>query len=731
MAQDPGIPEFRYRAFISYSHQDKAWADWLHRSLESYRVPQRLVGQVTPAGVVPRRLLPVFRDRDELASATDLGRKVNEALSESANLVVICSPHSARSHWVNQEVLAFRRLGHADRIFCLIVDGEPNASDLAGREGEECFAPALRFEWDDVTQGLSQQRTEPIAADARAGKDGRTNAKLKLIAGLLDIGFDKLKQREQQRHQRRLAAVAAVAVGITLVTSTLAVIAVHAQRVAERERNQAEGLVSFMLGDLNDKLGQVQRLDIMEAVDDRAMAYFQSLPNDDVTDTSLEQRAKALEKIGSVRTDQGHLDAAMQSYQAAANIARSLAERAPAHVPRQVAYSRTIAFIGITEWYRGNLASAEKNFSLAQDVLRRTPLASAPDKAFIQQWATVDNNLGHVLESQGKLDQAATQYQSMLTHCRELVRGEHPKNDWQELLGEAHNNLGKIALMQGDLATAIAEYRADDAIETALSERDPRNHDQKENMVRVRAILGRTMALGGDVEAGGQHLQQAIDGAVQLSEFEPNETGFRAKVALYSTQLARLRRLAGDRDASRQLNGRSLKIFGDITRQDPSNAEWKQDFAESQLEQAAQSLAAGDIDQAHAQASQALAVLAPMHQAQPGERTLLLDTAIARLLLAATTGDAGKAMPWREDTLKDIASVKSGAGDPRLLALRVNALLSLNRTPEAAPLVQQLWDSGYRDLELLATLKHHDIDYPANAAFQQRLQAALARSDPQ
>uniref|UniRef100_UPI0019164CFA toll/interleukin-1 receptor domain-containing protein n=1 Tax=Dyella sp. EPa41 TaxID=1561194 RepID=UPI0019164CFA len=521
MAQDPGVPEIRYRAFISYSHQDKAWADWLHRSLESYRIPQRLVGQVTPAGIVPRRLLPIFRDRDELASATDLGRKVNEALSESANLVVICSPHSARSHWVNQEVLAFKRLGHADRIFCLIVAGEPNTSDVAGREGEECFAPALRFEWDDASQGMSRQRTEPIAADARPGKDGRTNAKLKLIAGLLDIGFDKLKQREQQRHQRRLAAVAAVAVAITLVTSTLAVIAVHAQRVAERERNQAEGLVSFMLGDLNDKLGQVQRLDIMEAVDDRAMAYFQSLPNNDVTDVSLAQRAKALEKIGSVRTDQGHLDAAMQSYQAAANIAGSLAEREPRNVARQVAYSRVLAFIGITEWYRGNLPAAEKNFTMAQDVLRRTTVAGAPDKDFIQQWATVDNNLGHVLESQGKLEQAATQYQGMLAHCRELVRGKNPKTDWQELLGEAHNNLGKIALMQGDLATAIAEYRADDAIETALSEHDPRNHDQKENMVRVRAILGRTIALGGDGDLGGAHLREAIEGAMQLADFEP------------------------------------------------------------------------------------------------------------------------------------------------------------------------------------------------------------------
>ena len=145
MAQGTDMPAFRYRGFISYSHQDKAWADWLHKALETYRIPRRLVGQETAAGVVPKRLTPIFRDRDELASADDLGRKVNEALEGSANLIVICSPRSASSRWVNEEVLAYKRLGRGERIFCLIVSGEPNASDLPGRESEECFAPALRY----------------------------------------------------------------------------------------------------------------------------------------------------------------------------------------------------------------------------------------------------------------------------------------------------------------------------------------------------------------------------------------------------------------------------------------------------------------------------------------------------------------------------------------------------------------------------------------------------------
>ncbi|QNK02270.1 toll/interleukin-1 receptor domain-containing protein [Dyella telluris] len=729
MAQDPVLPEFRYRAFISYSHQDKAWADWLHKALENYRVPRRLVGKATAAGVVPRRLVPVFRDRDELASATDLGRKVNEALTLSANLVVICSPASARSRWVNEEVMAFKRLGGSDRVFCLIVDGEPNATQLPGREDEECFAQALRYQWGD-NGALSNVPAEPIAADARPGKDGRTNAKLKLIAGLLDIGFDQLKQREQQRYQRRLAAIAATAMVITVMTSTLAVVAMHARRTAERERNQAEGLVSFMLGDLNEKLGQVQRLDILEAVDDRAMSYFQSLPSTDVTDTSLEQRAKALEKIGSVRFDQGHLDAALLSYQAAARIAGPLASRAPANIPRQTAYSRVITFIGMTQWMQGDLEAAGKSFATAQDVLRRIPLPLSGDKALIQQWATLDNDLGHVLEARGKLDEAVAQYQNMLLQCRHLVDGAQTKTEWHELLGEAHNNLGKMALMRGDLATAIAEYRDDDAIETALSERDPKDHDQRENMVRVRAILGRTLALGGAVDQGAQNIQQAIDGAVQLNQFDPESTGFRAKIALYSTQLARLRRLSGDLEQARRLNDKALEIFGNMTHQDPSNAEWQQDYAEARLEQVEQLLAAGQQGQAHNEATQALSVLSPMQARNPDERSLLLDTARARLLLAAATPDADASRQSREAALKDLSSAISANSDPRLLALHVEALLSLDRRADADPIVRQLWASGYRDLELLAALKRSDIDYPSNAAVEQRLQATIGATDP-
>ena len=229
----------RYRAFISYSHADERWARWLHRGLESYRVPKRLVGRKTRMGTVPERVAPVFRDREELASSTDLGSDLREALAQSATQIVICSRASAKSHWVNEEILAYKRLGRSHRIFCLIVDGEPYASNVPGSEGDECFPPALHFLMGDDGE-LTRTPAEPIAADARPGKDGRAHAKLKLLAGLLGVGFDALRQREAQRRQRRLAAAAALSTVGMIVAIGLATTAILARNEAERQRVRAE-----------------------------------------------------------------------------------------------------------------------------------------------------------------------------------------------------------------------------------------------------------------------------------------------------------------------------------------------------------------------------------------------------------------------------------------------------------------------------------------------------------
>ena len=125
-ADEMNNSDFKYWAFISYSHADEEWAKWLHKSIETYRVPRKIVGRETPQGQISRRLFPVFRDREELPGASDLGGKLQDALTKSRSLIIICSPKSAVSKWVNEEVKTYKSFGHAGRVFCLITDGEPN-----------------------------------------------------------------------------------------------------------------------------------------------------------------------------------------------------------------------------------------------------------------------------------------------------------------------------------------------------------------------------------------------------------------------------------------------------------------------------------------------------------------------------------------------------------------------------------------------------------------------------
>ena len=228
-----------YRAFISYSHSDKAVAQRLHRAIESYRVPAKLVGQTTWVGEAPRRLTPVFRDREELSASADLGSDLSAALQRSMFLIVICSVRSAKSHWVDQEILQFKRLQGERRVLALIVEGEPNASDMPGHEAEECFPNSLRFRIG--TDGdLSTRPAEPIAADIRPGADGWRLARLKLFAGLTGLTLNDLVQREATRRVQRLAVVTGAAVAGMIWSGSLAFYA-NARRIeADAQRNIAQ-----------------------------------------------------------------------------------------------------------------------------------------------------------------------------------------------------------------------------------------------------------------------------------------------------------------------------------------------------------------------------------------------------------------------------------------------------------------------------------------------------------
>ena len=142
------IQTYKYRAFITYAHKDEERARWLRKRLESFRVPKHLVGKEGDFGEVPTRLYPIFRDRDELAGAAQLGPLIEQALTDSSHLIVLCSPHAVRSRWVNEEIRMFKSMGKSNRVLCLVLSGDPMVEDMKGDGGNECIPMAARREVD-------------------------------------------------------------------------------------------------------------------------------------------------------------------------------------------------------------------------------------------------------------------------------------------------------------------------------------------------------------------------------------------------------------------------------------------------------------------------------------------------------------------------------------------------------------------------------------------------------
>ena len=391
----------RYRAFLSYSHTDEQWASWLHRELEGYRIPRKLVGRDSPLGPIPRKLFPVFRDREELPTAQALSSEIERALGNSDSLIVICSPAAVRSTWVNEEIRRYKAQGHADRVFCLIVDGEPGDSE------RECFPEAIRYQVDAAGQ-IGDQPAEPIAADLRPGKDGKADAKLKLIAGLLGIGLNELKQRELAARNRRLTAISSVAVGVAVVTVGLAVLATQARneaqaqrRIAETRQQQAEGLIQFMLGDLREKLEPIGKLDVLGAVGEQAMAYFGRVDPASLSDTELAARATALRQIGDISLRRGQLKPAAAAFQEALALDSAAIARRPDDEQAWFNVSQSEFYVGYHHYVAGELDRAmpwfERYVHSANELLALNPTKLA----WRQEAVSAATNIGvmHIQQS--------------------------------------------------------------------------------------------------------------------------------------------------------------------------------------------------------------------------------------------------------------------------------------------------------------------------------------------
>lgn len=468
-------PMSRFVAFISYSHADHVAARWLHRKLEHYRLPRALAGTASPFGPVPRRLPPVFRDREELPASGDLGAELRAALAESRFQIVLCSPRSAASKWVNEEILSFKRIHGEGRTLALIVGGEPYAGgDL------ECFPLALRFQLA-ADGSLSDVPAEPIAADIRPGKDGRRLAALKLIAGVTGLKLDALARRDALRRQRWLAAVAGASLALAAFTGGLAIYAEIQRREADSQRRIADSSLDFLVSTFSianpatENPRTITALTILDRVSKRAGTEFRNQPA--VGARLLRTTGNIYFNLGLPRESERDLRAAL------------------ALEPRQSeGRARDLLKLAALATQRGDAAASLRAIDGA--VASYDPgTTDAPmlDAQVVEQRAMVNILTGHYAAAAAGLGDAAGRYQRL-------------KGDYRQDIGRVWANQAQSLMRVHRRAQADQLFAASTAIYTA---KFGTNHVMTADVIRNRAVA--------DFETG--HLDEAqhrIDQALAI-----------------------------------------------------------------------------------------------------------------------------------------------------------------------------------------------------------------------
>ena len=192
---------FKYFAFISYNSKDTAWGKKLQKKLEHYKMPATLCSehnwQRTP-------IKPVFFAPTDIQPG-GLSEELQERLKASQNLIVICSPNSAKSKWVGREIEFFHNLGRTKNIHFFIVDGIPHSGDPE----TECFNPVIdKLGMPEILGANIHEKNSKLPWL------NRERAYVQLVSKLLGVEFDAIWKRHKRQLRRKIIALTITAIAV-------------------------------------------------------------------------------------------------------------------------------------------------------------------------------------------------------------------------------------------------------------------------------------------------------------------------------------------------------------------------------------------------------------------------------------------------------------------------------------------------------------------------------------
>lgn len=630
-------------------------------------------------------------------------------MAQSEFLIVLCSPRSAASPWVNREVAWFKTHRDPKKILTLIVDGEPGASSMPGREAEECFPRTLLYKVAPDLQPTDQFEDAPLAADARETGDGKRAAKLKVAAAMLGVGLDTLVNRDNRRRAERRRLVMAGLASLSVALGGLSVFAfnqrdaaVAARKDAEFQRDEAQSLVEFMLTDLRQRLDAVGRLDILDTVAGRLLESYDKQDLAALDPDSLGRRARVLLLLGEVEGTRGKLDAALARYKEAAAATEELLRRDPDDQQRIFDHAQSVYWVGDIALKRGDMATVTDYWTQYRDFGARL-VELDPDK---DEWRTElaygHRNLASLALDEGDAKAAREGFAKALAISEALAVAYPDDKEKQIALAIDFYWLSSAEERLGAFEAAERSSGRETEIYAALLAKDP----EDDSVLHRQAVNGRVRArivmANGEAERARDILMALLPLHEERTAHDPQNTRWLDYYSLLQIDIGAAHLAIGDTDAALLAAGAALEKADRLLALDPVSVDWMTNNLWRGLLLATRcAQSAGDNKGAEAYLARAESVSARLK----GVDSALLDrldigTRLLRAKQIAETGTNAKAQDFARSLNEDFGGPTTQVGFEHRTDL-VEVKMLAGDTTAAAALAEALYASGYRHPDFL------------------------------
>jgi tetratricopeptide (TPR) repeat protein len=629
---------------LSYGHRDTAWAKWLHKALESYRVDKDLVGRETPAGPVPKTLRPIFRDREDFSGGHTLTDATVAALDASHALLVLCSAASASSAAVNEEVRLFRSRQPDRPVIPVIIDGTP----------PDNFPPALRYEL--ATDGtITDRPITVLGPDLRDSGDGKSLGLAKVIAGLIGIGTDEVFRRAERARKRRnrfWGALAGVFLVLALSATASAVYAWHQLKTNEAFLNATLKRATEIV---DEAVTQAEKYNVPRtatlALLDKAEGLFDDMARYGRPTPELRYRKASMliqfARNYAILGDTGkQLARAIEAH-------RLLAELA-AEKPDDITYQEALAIafqeVGDVLRAQGRLGEALQFSREGIAIAERLTKADPGNEGWQRYLAISHERLSDLLIIQGDDTQAFKHRDDAVAIRAKLAEGlsfdEAKKllmDPSTEQLAFSHELAAELHVLKGELTEALQTLRDLLAIREKLAKVDPGNAARKRDLsLAYNKITEVLMAQGNLTEAlkSSRDRLALVEG---LAKADANDLSYQHDLSVLYNRVGEVLTAQGNLTEALKSHHDSLAIIERLAKTDPNNAVWQRDLTLTNERLGLIYVMRKETDEAKAAFERALAIYDKLTSRLPGDASVLANSTVPLMGLGALYGADGRA----------------------------------------------------------------------------------------